>query len=129
MNNSDLARFVEKNENLILFQQERLILDVTELMQQALTESGTRRIDLAKQLNVTRGRITQILSGDENLTLRTIADVFTALGKHLSTTLETLEVEHSDWYCVAGAISQTVTLQKAWEMVVGPDESGTLLAG
>lgn len=100
MTKSELAKFVEIPENLRLFQQERLLLDVTELMQCALERTGTRRVDLAKELGVSRGRITQILGGEENLTLRTVADVFTAMGLHLSTTLEKLEVEKEAWYSI-----------------------------
>ena len=127
MTKSDLARFVEDFDRLSLFQQERLILDITELMQKALRASGMRRIDLAKKLGVSRGRISQILSGEGNLTIRTIADVFTAMGRHLSTAIEDLAVERNNWYEVT--CSEVVRLQRPW-MIAGldPAESFETLA-
>jgi transcriptional regulator with XRE-family HTH domain len=43
------------------------------------------RADLARMLGVTPGRVSQILSGDENVTLRTVATVCVALGAQLET--------------------------------------------
>ncbi len=49
--------------------------------------SRVTRSELARRLGVTPGRVSQILSGDENLTLHTVAVVCVALGAHLDTTL------------------------------------------
>ena len=45
------------------------------------------RAQLATLLDVTRGRVSQILSGDENLTLRTLAAVAAALDAHFEVRL------------------------------------------
>jgi hypothetical protein len=45
------------------------------------------RTQLAQRLGVTPGRVSQILSGDENLTLNTVAVVCVALGAQLETKL------------------------------------------
>ena len=120
MANSELSRFVEDPEGKQLFQQERLILDITELMDKALKETGTRRAALAKALGLSRGRITQVLGGDENLTLRTIADVFTAMGKHLATSLEPIDIEPEHWYSMC---EKVVTLRKSWPTTTPVDEN------
>ena len=67
-------------EGMRLFQQEGLVLEVTERICEVMDEKGISRSNLAKKLGKTKGYITQILSGHTNLTLRTTADVFTALG-------------------------------------------------
>lgn len=48
-----------------------------------MDERGISKRELARRLKVTPGRISQILSGGENLTLRTLATVCTALDAHL----------------------------------------------
>jgi transcriptional regulator with XRE-family HTH domain len=45
------------------------------------------RSELARRLGVTSGRVSQILSGDENVTLHTVAAVCVALGAQLETRL------------------------------------------
>ncbi len=133
MTKSDLARFVEDAGRLAIFQQERLLLDVTELMQKALDETGTRRSELAKKLGLTRGRITQLLGGEENLTLRTVADVFTAMGKHLGTTLEDINVEPEHWYSIdvdgEGQPAMPLTRIRSWVMACDTTDPLELFAG
>src|SRR4030081_78829 len=43
--------------------------------------------ELAQAMNVSPGRVSQILSGDENLTLRTLSGVLAALGAQVDFTL------------------------------------------
>ena len=45
-----------------------------------MREHKISRAELAQVMNVSPGRVSQILSADENLTLRTLASVFSALG-------------------------------------------------
>jgi transcriptional regulator with XRE-family HTH domain len=61
---------------------EELSLLVTQLMNEInwhMRERGLTRADLASRMGVSPGRISQVLSGGENLTLRTIASLATAL--------------------------------------------------
>ena len=67
----------EKYEQLL--RQERLILDVTEQLAGALENSGVTRAELARRMGRTPGFVSQVLGGGRNLTLRTIADIATAL--------------------------------------------------
>jgi transcriptional regulator with XRE-family HTH domain len=57
----------------------RLITQLTNEITWQLTERGLTRADLASRLGVSPGRVSQILSGGENLTLRTLASLATAL--------------------------------------------------
>jgi len=63
-----------------LLQQEKLILEVTEVLSDALRREGGTKTDLATRLQKSKGFVSQVFAGDRNLTLRTIADVADALG-------------------------------------------------
>ncbi len=74
--------------------QERMDYEVARLPRQLATavtwymeKKGVRQVDLAERLGVTAGRISQILSGDENLTLHTLAAVCVALDARLEARL------------------------------------------
>lgn len=58
-----------------LYEQERLVLWVSEALAQAMVESGLSKADLAERLGTSRAHITQVLSGSRNMTLRTVADL------------------------------------------------------
>jgi len=76
-----LDRLLQDPEYRKTFQQEKLILEVTELISEAMKENEVSRADLARLLGRTRSYITQILTGSRNLTLRTWADAMTVLGQ------------------------------------------------
>jgi transcriptional regulator with XRE-family HTH domain len=80
---SHIEEFAKDPENYKLLQQESLLLDVAALMHRAMKKRKINRTQLADLLGVTKGRVTQYLGGERNLTLRTLADIFTALGEQL----------------------------------------------
>jgi transcriptional regulator with XRE-family HTH domain len=63
-----------------------------------MREHKVSRADLAHSMNVSPGRVSQILSGDENLTLRTVSGVLVALGATAEFTLRPLDepADHLD---------------------------------
>ena len=61
-------------------EQEHLLLEVTEIIAELMAAQGVTKAELARRLRTTKGHVTQMLSGSRNLTLRTLSDVFTALG-------------------------------------------------
>ena len=63
-----------------LVEQETLIADATELICQVMEVEGINRQDLATRLGKSKGFVSQILTGERNMTLRTLADVMFALG-------------------------------------------------
>ena len=88
------ARRGEDYERLLC--QERLILDVTERLVEALNHEDITRAELAVRLGRTSGFVSQVLGGGRNLTLRTIADISAALSvrpsfelSHIRTVVET----------------------------------------
>ncbi|NUR91379.1 MAG: helix-turn-helix transcriptional regulator [Nonomuraea sp.] len=61
-----------------------------------MREHKITRADLAASMKVSPGRVSQILSGDENLTLRTLSAVIDALGCRLEFTLSDAEESFTD---------------------------------
>lgn len=57
----------------------RLITDVTNEVNWRMREEHLTRADLAGRMGVSPGRVSQVLSGGENLTLRTLVSLATAL--------------------------------------------------
>jgi len=57
----------------------RLITQLTNEVNWHMREHGLTRADLAGRMGVSPGRVSQVLSGGENLTLRTLAALSTAL--------------------------------------------------
>jgi transcriptional regulator with XRE-family HTH domain len=56
-----------------------------------MREHKVTRAELAQAMNVSAGRVSQILSGDGNLTLRTLSSVFMALGTEVEFSLRPLD--------------------------------------
>ena len=73
----------EATEGKRLLRQEELIVDVQEEIALAMEKIGANNARLAEGLTKSRSFVTQILSSGRNLTLRTWADVATALGYHI----------------------------------------------
>ena len=57
----------------------RLITEVTNEINWRMREDDVTRADLAGRMGVSPGRVSQVLSGGENLTLRTLVSLATAL--------------------------------------------------
>ncbi len=72
------------------FEQERLVLRVTEMIYEAMEAAGISKSDLARKLGTSRAHITSLLSGSPNMTLRTLADLGWALEQRIGMTLEPL---------------------------------------
>ena len=58
-----------------------------------MSEHKVSRADLAHSMGVSPGRVSQILSGDENLTLRTLSSVAAALGAEIEVALRAIDGE------------------------------------
>jgi transcriptional regulator with XRE-family HTH domain len=67
---------------------ERLLLKVTQALCEALADAGVNQATLARKLAKSESFVSQILAGGRNLTLRTVADVATALDREVSVSLK-----------------------------------------
>ena len=78
-----VEQFVDSPEGMRSFQQEAAIYEITELIEDRLSNLGISRSELAAKLGKTKGWVTQLLDGESNKTIRTVADVFAVLGRSL----------------------------------------------
>ena len=63
-----------------LSRQEQLLFDATELICRVLSDEGISRAELAKRIGKSKAFVTQVLRGQNNMTLRTLSDFANALG-------------------------------------------------
>lgn len=63
----------ENSSDQVGYERTQLVVDVVSALEWALTEQGITRGEFARRMGVSPGRATQILSGNENLTLATLA--------------------------------------------------------
>jgi transcriptional regulator with XRE-family HTH domain len=77
-----------------------LVTQLTNEISWCLRQRGLTRADLAARMGVSPGRVSQILGGGENLTLRTLAALSTALDAHFEIELRALKTD--DTYTSGG---------------------------
>lgn len=65
------------------FSEERLVASAQALLEEALFEKGCTKGDLAAAMGVSKARVSQIFSTNQNFTLRFLARAFHALGINL----------------------------------------------
>jgi transcriptional regulator with XRE-family HTH domain len=106
-------------DGLRALNQERAILELTEAICDIMERDGVTRSELARWLGKSKGYVTQLLGGRANMTIRTISDIFTALGRTLRFSDELRASWTGDWRVV-------VTLR---QILVTPDETCCGLAG
>jgi transcriptional regulator with XRE-family HTH domain len=70
-----------------------LVTQLTNEINWHMRELGLTRADLAARMGVSPGRVSQILGGGENLTLRTLAALSTALDARFDIQLGTLKAD------------------------------------
>jgi antitoxin component HigA of HigAB toxin-antitoxin module len=79
MERSIHEQFLETPENQRLYQQEKLLVEVTELLAKVMDKKEMNRSDLARAIGKSKAFVTQVLRGNHNMTLRTVADLFWAM--------------------------------------------------
>lgn len=87
-----------------LLEQETLIADAAELICQVMEDKGINRQDLAARLGKSKGFVSQILTGERNMTLRTLADVLFALGHRFELAVKPLAAPRT-YPQAAGSVS------------------------
>ncbi len=78
----DLVEKINQSpEALREIQAERLVMEITELICEVMERESVTRTELAVRLGKSRAYITKLLNGNTSITVKTIADVFAALGR------------------------------------------------
>jgi|GEM_PF-2931788 transcriptional regulator with XRE-family HTH domain len=97
-NIKDWVNASEKNKKE--YNQEALILDVTEQIWERLEELGLKKQDLGDRLGCGKSHVTQLLNGGRNMTLRTLSDIALALESEVKIYLaETVAAKNSSvWF-------------------------------
>lgn len=98
----NLRNWVEEREGHPEFEFDLLAIEVGEAIAGRLDNLGLSRSDLSRRMGVSRARVTQILAGDDNLTLKSLVAVANALGA-------TLSVEFKDRPGIGATVSVHVT--------------------
>ena len=88
-----IEKLNKDSEEMRLFQQEMLILEVTELISELMEDKKIKKSELAERLGKTKGYITQLLDGRANMTLRTVSEVFYALNSSVNVSSKPLGFE------------------------------------
>jgi plasmid maintenance system antidote protein VapI len=111
-----------------VFAFEGLRADVQYDVLRGMQEAGISKAALAREMNVSAARVSQLLDDDANLTLETIAKIFVALGRKPRFVSEpaeaTMEAELADHIVKMAAQESSVD---AWfEMKEGVNEPGPI---
>lgn len=72
-------------ERAAIFAEEAAVVEVQSLLHQLMEKKGWSRADLARAMNISRARVTQIFSDEcKNLTVRLLARAMSALGEEFT---------------------------------------------
>jgi transcriptional regulator with XRE-family HTH domain len=92
-------RIPQSSDRMRHFQSVRLEVEITELICELMDKQGVSRAELARLLGTSAPYVTKILRGQANMTLKTISDVFFALGRSVRVVDRPLDV-HSPRFLV-----------------------------
>ena len=81
------------DEGRKLYFREDLIFEITEAICKVMDEKDINKAELSRLAGVSKSNITQLLSGDQNMRLSTVADLLYALDSKLAVTAVPLDVE------------------------------------
>jgi len=112
MGDNFIRELLSDREGQRLYFREDLIFEVTEAICKVMEERDISRAELAEIAGVSKSNITQLLSGDQNMRLSTIADLLFALGARLEVTPVPIEAE------LNGILDSTTSIaQEDWTFV------------
>ncbi len=80
---SIFEQYIESPQRQRIIEQERVLVDAAELVSKAMEFRCVTRTDLANKLDHSKAYVTQVLRGNQNLTLKTLADVLHVLNCRL----------------------------------------------
>jgi len=89
------------------YHREVIMSEITTVIYESMKKQGLTQKSLAKIAGVSKGRISQILSGNYNITVKTISDLLFALKADLN-----ISIKPKTWHEVYGIDRQVWTMPK-----------------
>ena len=90
--------FIEKlmsdDEGRKLYFREDLIFEITETIWKVMEEKGISKAQLSRLAGVSKSNITQLLSGDHNMQLTTVADLLYTLDSKMVVSAVPLDIDN-----------------------------------
>jgi len=108
-----VEQYVEDPAHMRLFQQERAIYEVTELLESVMEDKGVSRSELARLLGKDKSWVTQLLDGEANKTIRTVADVLAVLGREFRAFSDPIRISN-DWQCATTISEVAASWESPW---------------
>ena len=88
-----IEKLISDKEGKKLYFREDLIFEITETISRVMEEKGINKAELSRLAGVSKSNITQLLSGEQNMRLTTVADLLYALDSKLEVSCVPLDTE------------------------------------
>ena len=89
-----IQKLMSDEEGRKLYFREDLIFEITETICKVMDEKGINKTKLSRLAGVSKSNITQLLSGDQNMRLTTVADLLYALDSRLAVSAVPLDIDN-----------------------------------
>lgn len=93
MTKTFIQKLMSLDDGRKLYFREDLIFEITEEICKVMEEKHVNKAELSRLAGVSKSNITQLLSGDQNMRLSTVADLLYALDSKLTVTAVPLDVD------------------------------------
>jgi len=93
MTKTFIQKLVSDDEGRKLYFREDLIFEITESICKVMEERRISKAELSRLAGVSKSNITQLLSGDHNMRLTTVADLLYALDSKLAVSAVPLDID------------------------------------
>jgi transcriptional regulator with XRE-family HTH domain len=98
-----------------ILDREEFILKVTEVLCKVMRDENVSRKQLADLLGKSKGDVSQLLNGERNLTLRTVADILHVLGYRGLLSYKKLRKDENNVLSFPITQAQTNKIEIKWE--------------
>lgn len=131
-----LSKKLKSFSGTVEYEAEKLAIDVSEKLVERLVELGMKRSELAERVGVDRAVVTRCLSGTQNMTLRSLVSLATALDLTMTIEMrrreretvadEKLEAAFSETYArVLEALKRTRQVEGSYSSVTTTVSAGS----
>ncbi len=94
MDKTFIEKLIDDAEGQKLYFREDLIFEITEEICKVMEEKGISKAELSRLAGVSKSNITQLLSGDHNMRLTTVADLLYTLDSKMVVSAVPLDIDN-----------------------------------